>query len=164
MLEWTAVDIPNSKIGSGKDLCGNIVISYCIGYFELREYKILNLSERWFEFTLVGSGQVDAISVTTAFTPGTNVFPLTVNQSIIWGKVLVNLQGGYDVNTGTIQIVLKMTFSSLCLMSNFSYFYIHFVRKVTMSDINYLLKSLPQEMLDWVSSCLFLYSLEPCYK
>ena len=35
MLEWTAVDIPNFKIGSGKDLYGNIVVSYCIGCFEL---------------------------------------------------------------------------------------------------------------------------------
>ena len=35
MLEWTTVDIPNSKIESSKNLYGNIVISYCIGCFDL---------------------------------------------------------------------------------------------------------------------------------
>ena len=45
-------------------------------------------------------GQVDGFAVAAVKPADTDRLPVTVGQTFIWGNVLVNIQGGYDINTG----------------------------------------------------------------
>ena len=49
---------------------------------------------------LYSSGQVDGFTAAAVKPAGDDRLPVTVGQTFIWGNVLVNIQGGYDVTTG----------------------------------------------------------------
>ena len=51
---------------------------------------------------LYSSGQVDGFTAAAVKPAGDDRLPVTVGQTFIWGNVLVNIQGGYDVTTGTL--------------------------------------------------------------
>ena len=48
----------------------------------------------------LNTGQVDGFTVTPVKPDDNTRIPVTTGQTFIWGNVLVNIQGGYDVNTG----------------------------------------------------------------
>ena len=51
---------------------------------------------------LYSSGQVDGFTAAAVKPTDTDRLPVTVGQTFIWGNVLVNIQGGYDVSTGML--------------------------------------------------------------
>ena len=59
------------------------------------------------------AGQVDAFSVTPVFVSGTDTYSITPNQPIVWGNVLVNIQGGYNVTTGMCSSTYREGMTSL---------------------------------------------------